>query len=101
MSIPTTLTDLTLVSAARLGLLGLDTEPEAPPGTEDISDLFRYGIWVGMIVLAGALAVGIVRFGASWQRNGEVEGVKQSLFSLVALVALGSFGQILGAFTSI
>lgn len=97
---PITTTLITSVQAAAVRAAGVvDPTPVQPPGTDRLSTLFNWGVWIAMFILSASLLWGIVTVGSSLRAGGEVEGVKRVVLSGVGLVLVSSFGLVLGAFS--
>lgn len=76
----------------------INPTPVQPPGTQGLVTLVNYVLWICLAVVGVFFIVGVTQIAASWHRGGEIEGVKRTVLSAVALTVLGSIGLILTAF---
>jgi hypothetical protein len=84
------------LAVIRTGII--NPTPVQPPGTNGLLVFFNYALWICMAIVSLFLMVGITQIAASWRHGGEIEGVKRTVLSAVALVVLGSFTAVLSAF---
>ncbi len=84
--------------AAVLTGIDINPTPVQPPGTAGILTWFNYATWIAMMLVAGSMMVGVAQVAVSMRHGGEINGVKRFLLSVGALIVLGSFGAVLGAF---
>ncbi len=75
----------------------INPTPVQPPGSQGFVTLINYVLWICLAVVGAFFIIGITQIAASWRHGGEIEGVKRTVLSAVALTALGSIGLILAA----
>ncbi|HET9654481.1 MAG TPA: hypothetical protein VFP72_03955 [Kineosporiaceae bacterium] len=83
------------LAAVRAGVI--NPSPSQPPGTNGLVTLVNYILWICLAIVSVFLIIGITQIAASWRHGGEIEGVKRTVLSAVALTVLGSIGLVLSA----
>lgn len=83
------------LAAVRAGVI--NPIPVQPPGTAGFVTLVNYVLWICLAVVGVFFIIGVTQIAASWRHGGEIEGVKRTVLSAVALTVLGSIGLVLSA----
>lgn len=89
--------------AAELGaaILALpEPTPEQPPGTEGLSTVMNWIMWIGYMTALGALIVGGIMLAVSGRRGEGQDAVKRILFPIGGAIVIGAAVGVIGMFMS-